>query len=158
MGRPDILWSVNTLARMVTKWNRAGDKRLHRLIEYLHTTSEWGQLCYVGDYPEDCWLAMLVDASFGGDLQDSKSTNGTYLCIAGPRTFVPVSWVCKKQSAVSHSSSEAEVISLDAALRMEGLPALLLWETIMKTFPHSKQAYPINNSAKQSKANVLCCF
>ena len=32
MGRPDILWSVNTLARMVTKWDRACDKRLRILI------------------------------------------------------------------------------------------------------------------------------
>ena len=39
---------------------------------------------------------------------------------------MPISWVCKKQTAVSHSSMEAEVISLDAGFRMEGvLPKLL---------------------------------
>ena len=32
IGRPDILWSVNKLARTVTKWTRACDKRLARLI------------------------------------------------------------------------------------------------------------------------------
>ena len=137
LGRPDALWSVNTLARKVTKWNKGCDKRLHRLIEYLKTTKDWVQLCFVGDHPKDCWLALFVDASFAGDLEDSKSTNGAYLCIVGPRTFVPVTWVCKRQTAVSHSSTEAEVISLDAALRMEGLPSLMLWELIMTVFDPS---------------------
>ena len=35
--------------------------------------------------------------------------------------FVPVSWMCKKQTAVSRSSTEAVILSLDAGLRMEGL-------------------------------------
>ena len=41
-------------------------------------------------------------------------------------TFVPISWMCKKQTAVSHSSAKSEIISLDAGLRMEGIPALQL--------------------------------
>lgn len=41
--------------------------------------------------------------------------------------------MCKKQTAVSHSSAEAEVISLDAGLRMEGLPALMLWDQVIDT-------------------------
>ena len=32
IGRPDILWSVNKLARYITKWTKACDKRLNRLI------------------------------------------------------------------------------------------------------------------------------
>ena len=34
VGRPDLLWTVNDLARNVTKWNVACDRRLHRLISY----------------------------------------------------------------------------------------------------------------------------
>ena len=30
IGRPDILWSVNKLARSITKWTKACDKRLNR--------------------------------------------------------------------------------------------------------------------------------
>ena len=29
------------------------------------------------------------------------------------KSFVPTSWMCKKQTAVSHSSTESEIISLD---------------------------------------------
>ena len=42
--------------------------------------------------------------------------------------FVPISWMCKKQTAVSHSSTESEIISLDAGLRLDGIPALDLWD------------------------------
>ena len=35
-------------------------------------------------------------------------------------------WMCKKQTAVSHSSTESEIISLDTGLRLDGLPALEL--------------------------------
>ena len=39
IGRPDIRWSVNRLARAITKWTRACDKRLARFISYVHFTS-----------------------------------------------------------------------------------------------------------------------
>ena len=140
MGRPDTLWSVNTLARKVTCWNGACDKRLHRLISYLRHTQDWTQTCYVGDHPDDCFLVCFCDASFAGDLEDSKSTSGAYVVLMGPRTFVPVTWLCKKQGAVSHSSTEAEVIALDAAMRMECLPLLVLWELVLSVFGRGAKA------------------
>ena len=39
--------------------------------------------------------------------------------------------MCKKQTAVSHSSRESEIISLDTGLRLDGLPALELWDLIV---------------------------
>ena len=47
IGRPDILWSVNKLARSITKWTKACDKRLNRLISYIHHTCEYKQYCHV---------------------------------------------------------------------------------------------------------------
>ena len=44
--------------------------------------------------------------------------------------FVPTSWMCKEQASVSHSSTEAEIISLDASLRMDGIPAPILWDLV----------------------------
>ena len=35
IGRPDFLWSGNKLARSITKWSKACDERLNRLISYL---------------------------------------------------------------------------------------------------------------------------
>ena len=64
-------------------------------------------------------------------LEDSKSTSGGTLCIFGSHTFVPTSLTCKKQTSVSHSSTESEIISLDAGLRLDGVPALDLWDLIV---------------------------
>ena len=42
--------------------------------------------------------------------------------------------MCKKQTSVSHSSAEAEIISLDAGLRMDGISALTLWDLVIEVF------------------------
>ena len=131
IGRPDILWSVNKLARSITKWTKACDKRLNRLISYIHHTSEYKQYCHVGNTAKQCRLGLFQDSDFVGDLEDSKSTSGGTLCIFGSHTFVPISWMCKKQTSVSHSSTESEIISLDTGLRLDGLPALELWDLIV---------------------------
>ena len=110
---PDILWSVNKLARSITKWTKACDKRLSRLISEIHHTCDYKQYCHVGHTAEQCRLGLFQDSDFAGDLEDSKSTSGGTLCIFGSHTFVPMSWMCNKQTSVSHSST--------------GIPALDLW-------------------------------
>ena len=40
--------------------------------------------------------------------------------------------MCKKQGCVSHSSTESEIVALDMGLRLDGLPAMTLWDTIIK--------------------------
>ena len=139
IGRPDILWSVNKLARSLTKWTKACDKRLIRLISYIHHTSEYKQYCYVGNTAKQCRLGLFQDSDFAGDLEDSKSTSGGTLCVFGSHTFVPISWMCKKQTAVSHSSTESEIISLDTGLRLDGIPALDLWDLIVSVLGYTIQ-------------------
>ena len=75
IGRPDILWSVNKLARSITKWTKACDKRLNRLISYIHHTCEYKQYCHVGNTAKQCRLGLFQDSDFAGDLEDSKSTS-----------------------------------------------------------------------------------
>ena len=130
-GRPDILWSVHKLARSITKWSKSCDTRLNRLISYIHHKCEYRQYCHVGNTAKQCRLGLFQDSDFAGDLEDSKSTSGGTLCIFGSHTFVPTSWMCKKQTSVSHSSTEFEIISLDAGLRLDGLLALELWDLIV---------------------------
>ena len=87
IGRPDIPWSVNKLARSVTKWTKSCDKRLSRLISYMHHTSEYKQYCHVGNTAKQCRLGLFQDSDIAGDLEDSKSTSGGTLCIFGSHTF-----------------------------------------------------------------------
>ena len=76
IGRPDIPWSVNKLARSITKWTKACDKRLNRLISYIHHTCEYKLYCHVGNTAKQCRLGLFQDSDFAGDLEDSKSTSG----------------------------------------------------------------------------------
>ena len=140
IGRPDILWSEKKLARSITKCTKACDKRLSRLISYIHHTCDYKQHCHVGNTAKQCRLRMFQDSDFAGDLEDSKSTSGGTLCLFGSHTFVPISWMCKKQTS--------EIISLDAGLRMDGIPALDLWDLIV-TVHHGN-----TNQSKQDQGDL----
>ena len=47
---------------------------------------------------------------------------------------MPVTSFSKRQGAVSHSSTEAEIISLEEAVRSEGLSVLTFWEHVVLSF------------------------
>ena len=147
IGRPDILWSVNKLARSVTKWTGACDRRLARLISGIHYTDEFKQYCYVGNIAQHCRLGLFQDSDFAGDFEDSKPTFWAVSCIFGSRTFVSISWMCKKQTSVSHSSTETELISLDVGLRMDGLLVLGLWDIVIEVLRST------NNTARHGKTS-----
>ena len=110
---------------------------------HIHHTNEFRQHCHVGNTAQHCRLCVFQDSDFAGDLEDSKSTSGCVSCSFGSRTSVPITWMCKKQTSVSHSSTESEIISLDAGLRMDGLLALDLWDTVIEVLRST------NNTARQ---------
>ena len=98
-------------------------------------------------------MGLFQDSDFAGDLEDSKSTSGGTLCVFGSHTFVPINWMCKKQTAVSHSSTESEIISLDTGLRLDGLLALELWDLIVSLFGNishisDRTGQPVNGKNK----------
>ena len=64
IGRPDILWSVNKIARSITKWTKACDNRLSRLISYIHHTCDYKQYCHVGNTAKQCRLGLFQDSNF----------------------------------------------------------------------------------------------
>ena len=144
---------MNKFAQSITKWTKACDKRLNRLISYIHHACEYRQCCHVGNTAKQCRLGLFQDSDFAGDLEDSKSTSGGTLCIFGSHTFVPISWMCKKQTSVSHSSTESEIISLDARLRFDGISALDLWDLIVSvlgntTRNHDRTGRPVVNTSE----------
>ena len=155
IGGLDILRSVNKLARAVTVWTKACGKRSPRLISYIHHTCEYRQYCYVGNTAQQCRLGLNQDFDFARDLEDSKSTSGGILCIFGSHTFVSTSWMWKKQTSFSHSSTEADVISLDAGLRMDGIPALDLWDSVIEVFHSSPNQNQQNQRCKRAKVKLV---
>ena len=101
------------------------------MISDIHHTCEHRQYCHVGNTAKQCRLGLFQDSDFEGNLEDSKFISEGTLCIFGSHTFVPTSWMWKKQTAVSHSSTESEIISLYTGLRLDGLLALELWDLIV---------------------------
>ena len=92
-------------------------------ITHVNTNS----IVLLGNTAKQCRLGLFQDSDFAGDLEESESTSGGTLCVFGSHTFVPICWMCKKQTSVSHSSAESEIISLEAGLRLDGIPAHDIW-------------------------------
>ena len=115
----------------------------------------------MGNTAKQCRLGLFQDSDFAGDLEDSKSTSGGTLCVFGSHTFVPISWMCKKQTSVSHNSTESEIISLDTGLRLDGLLALELWDLIVSVFGNishisDRTGQPVNGKDKShNKIDVI---
>ena len=118
------------LAREITKWTRACDKRLRRLVSYLHSTRDKNLEGFVGDSPMKCDLVVYSDASYADEVTTSKSTSAAFIALVGPNTFAPITALCKKQPVISRSSTESEIVALDTALRTEALPLLTFWECV----------------------------
>ena len=99
IGPPDILRTVDTVARVVTKWNGACDQRWARLICHIHFTKDCRHFCHLGDQADNCKLSC-----FATDLHDSKSTSGGVSCM-----FLVIKQSCQlrgcaeKQTAISFS-------------------------------------------------------
>ena len=103
---------------------------------------------------KQCRLGLFQDSDFAGDLEDSKSTSGRTLCIFGSHTLVPISWMCKKQTSVSHSSKESEIISLHAGLRLDGIPALDFWDLIVAVLGNTNQSHKERGDSLMNKREV----
>ena len=72
----------------------------------------------------------------------------------GSPKFVTRSWMCKKQTSVSESSTAAEIISLDTGLRMDGIAALDLWNLVIEVF-HDYPNQSNNTQDSLPQVNLL---
>ena len=126
MARFDLLRAVQGLAARVTKWSTECDKALHRLICYIHSTLDVKLRAFIGDSIANCKLWCFADADHAGEY-DNRSTSGCFLVLIGPNSYFPLTAFSKKQTSVSMSSTEAEVVAANITLRAVGLPSSGLW-------------------------------
>ena len=97
IGRPDFLLSVNRLARSITRWTKACDKRLNRLISKIHHTCEYKQYYHVGFAAKQCRLGLFQDSDFAGEpclnpefpQEQLKNYRARKICVSlrGPMTW-----------------------------------------------------------------------
>jgi hypothetical protein len=94
-------------------------------------TPEYRSCGKVNDPADALSLRLYVDADYAGCRLTARSTNGGFLVLVGPNTFFPLSYVSKRQTCVSGSTTESEIVSLAFSLYQEALPALNFWEAAL---------------------------
>ena len=133
IGRPESLLSVNKLAPAVTKWKGMWQKlgSFDTYIQFRKTRVQsnknamWKIQHSIGDWDYFRILTLLGSWRFKIDF-------GRILCIFGSRTFR------SHKSDVQETNSSLTLfhwiwsISLDAGLHIDGIPALHLWDPVLK--------------------------
>ena len=62
------------------------------------------------------------DADLAGTFDTTKATSGGFVELIGDTTFFPLDWYAKRQTATSHSTCEAELVSASKMLRASLIP------------------------------------
>ncbi len=144
VSRPDLVFAVNYLSRYQSSPTRLHWKLVVLLLRYLYTTRDLGMTYGVSEEG----LQAYVDADHGSDVvsrsvsvahpmeqqrQDEelsnkfKSTTGCLVTI----NQNPIAWICRKQSLLSCSTTEAEFIAV-----AESAPTIVfLRELTLEIFP-----------------------
>ena len=74
---------------------------------------------------------MLMRILGGPATGDQKSTSGCVLALEGDNSFAMLGWGSRTQKVVSRSTTEAEFVSLSAALFSEAIPCQELWQSLI---------------------------
>ena len=133
MVRLDICYAINSLSKHVTKSNALCDKQLRNLYSYLKSTAHIKLHGQVDSLDIDnVALHAYPDADLCGTYDTSRSTSGGFVELSGLNTFFPLDWFSKRQSATSHSTTEAELVAASKMLRESLIPIQSLWSLMLQ--------------------------
>jgi len=103
---PDIAYTIAALGHHAANPGTEHQHALNHLFRYLRGTSDY-KLVYCCGVSGGDSILRYVDADWGSDVNDRKSTLGYVFTLSGGA----ISWSSKKQSAVALSSTEAKYIA-----------------------------------------------
>ena len=136
--RPDIAHATGVASRFNSCFTNEHWNAVKRIIAYLWTTKNYHLTYRKGEKD----LEVFVDANFGGDVLDRKSTTGYLIKMNGGA----VSWISKKQPTTALSTAEAEYVAA-AVVAQE-----ILWiKSFMKEI-----GQPIEQPIKIMEDNQAC--
>jgi hypothetical protein len=124
--RPDIAYSVSKVARFNQNPGVQHWVAVKRIIRYLVGTRDYG----ISFSPEKEGVTGFVDADYGGDPDDRKSTSGCVFLLQGG----PISWFSRKQECTATSTTDAEFVAGSEAAK-EGTWIKSLLEEIGQGLP-----------------------
>ena len=109
--RPDITFEVNRLGRSIATPHPHTAEELERIFAYLRSTSTH-KLILDGTKPINV-ITTFTDADWGG----KKTQNSASKSTSGSITFIgesPICWSSKRQTCISMSTMESELIALSS--------------------------------------------
>jgi hypothetical protein len=109
--RPDISFTVNTLAQHAIAPGEKHLQALKRVFQYLAGTREY-KMVFNGR-AKDPSLIGYVDADWAGDANSRRSISGYVFFLSGS----PIAWAARKQPSISLSSTESEYLASTLATR-----------------------------------------
>ena len=132
LARPDLLKSTCFLARKVNSWSHEEDLLLSRAIGYLIQSTDQLLTGSLSMKPEELFVEAYCDADFAGEIDDMYSTSGGWIQLTDESgRFFPLAWLSKKQTAVSRSTTEAEVVALSYVLFEEAIDLAELYSQVL---------------------------
>ena len=109
--RPDLAYCISCLSRFLENPSSEHEAAAKRVLRYLKGTTNIGLTFKLR--PNEPIVLGYSDSDWAGDIETRKSTSGYAFFVAGGL----VSWMSRRQSVVTLSSTEAEYVALSESLR-----------------------------------------
>lgn len=133
------LYPVVVLARDITRWTGACDKRLFRLMCYINSVMSFNLVKHVGDHLLKCKVLLFTDSDIARHPCTSKSTTGLFMALVGPHTFAPFAATSNGHTTVSHNSTEEDIIDMEYARRVRGTTIFVCWGVVLPLSTHRRR-------------------
>lgn len=104
--RPDLCYSVSYFSRFQSHPTELHWKHLKRVLRYIKGTINYK--LHFSKHNSKSILDGFVDADWGNDINDRRSTTGYFIILFGNT----ISWSSKKQRTVAISSTESEYMAI----------------------------------------------
>ncbi|MBW0567506.1 hypothetical protein O181_107221 [Austropuccinia psidii MF-1] len=122
--RPDILFTINQLARCSINPNVNHWKMVKHLLQYVHCTKNFGILFSKSN--SETILHGWADADYANFKDDRKSVSGNLVTVYGN----PISWLSKKKSIIAQSTTKAEYVSMNVCAKQVQWISMLLTQAL----------------------------
>ena len=83
-----------------------------------------------------------------------SSPGGMFFFFSEAARLFPKSWSCQKQTDVSHSSTEAAIVSSDVCPIFEAILALTLWDLVIAVSGPPARRESSHNTKTQKRQNL----
>ena len=107
VSRPDIAYAVGVVSRYLDNYDKSHWNAVRRIMSYLKGTRDYGLLFPRNNDSDTPMLVGFSDSDYAADVDTRRSTTGYLFMISGGC----VTWSSKRQSIVTLSTTEAELVA-----------------------------------------------